>query len=90
MRTAFELSKFFGTANEFDKTAVLLEICEHDESVLVRAIQAVKEPTWEQEAEALLRAQKKIEAIENCRSRTGWTLKEAKDAVEHLQNELGL
>lgn len=90
MKTAFELSKFFGTANEVDKTAVLLEICEHDESVLVRAIQAVKEPTWEQEAEVLLRAQKKIEAIKNCRGRMGWSLKDAKNAVEALQRELGL
>lgn len=90
MKTTFELSKFFGQADANTKTKVLLHICEHNESVLVRAIQATSVVTWEQEAEALLRDGKKIIAIKVCRGRTGWSLKDAKDAVEALQKELGL
>ena len=90
MKTAFELSRFFGLADDDAKTKVLLHICEHDESVLVRAIQATSVVTWEMKAEALLREGKKINAIKECRAATGWSLKEAKDAVESLQKELGL
>ncbi|KKM19460.1 hypothetical protein LCGC14_1655350, partial [marine sediment metagenome] len=35
-------------------------------------------------------ANKKINAIKECRAATGWSLKDAKDAVEVLQTELGL
>ncbi len=50
----------------------------------------VSTSTWSQKAEILLRANKKIGAIKECRAATGWSLKKAKDAVESLQRELGL
>ena len=90
MKTAFELSKFFGTGSEFDKTAVLLEICNRDPDFLLDCIHSATKLTWEQEAEALLRDGKKINAIKVCRGRTGWSLKDAKTSVEALQKELGL
>ncbi len=90
MKTAFELSKFFGTANEFDKTAVLLEICERQQDFLLDCIHSALTPSWKKEVEKLLRAQKKIEAIKLWRGKTGTHLKDAKDAVEALQRELGL
>ncbi len=90
MNTTFELSKFFGLADVDAKTKVLLHICEYNESVLVRAIQATSVITWAMKAEALLREGKKINAIKECRAATGWPLKVAKDAVESLQKELGL
>ena len=39
---------------------------------------------------ALLRAGRKIEAIKSLRERTGLGLKEAKDAVDRLERQLGL
>ena len=39
---------------------------------------------------ALLRAGRKIEAIKALRERTGFGLKEAKDAVESLERQLGV
>ncbi len=91
MKTAFELSKFFADAIPgVTKTAVLLEICRRDPDFLYDCVATVSTPTWEKIAEDLLRAQKKISAIKECRAATGWTLKEAKDAVESLQKELGL
>lgn len=90
MNTSYELSKFFGLADVDAKTKVLLYICEHDESVLLRAVNTALKPRWEDEVELLLRAQKKITAIKVCRAATGWSLKEAKDAVEGIQREMGL
>ncbi len=90
MKTTFELSKFFATANEFDKTAVLLEICERDPDFLLDCIHSALTPSWKKEVEELLRAQKKIEAIKLWRGKTGTSLKDAKDAVEALQRKLGL
>lgn len=90
MNTAFELSKFFAQSDFGDRTKVLLYICEHNESILLAAIQAATKPSWEDEAIALLRDNKKIVAIKVCRARTGWALKDAKDAVEALQRELEL
>ncbi len=90
MRITYELSRFFGTANEFDKTAVLLEICNRDPSLLLDCVHTATTPSWQKEAEDLLRAQKKINAIKLWRAKTGMTLKDAKDAVEALQRKLGL
>lgn len=90
MNTAFELSKFFAQSDFGDRTKVLLYICEHNESILLAAIQAATKPTWEDEAIALLKDGRKINAIKVCREFSGWSLKEAKDAVEALQRELGL
>lgn len=90
MKTAFELSRFFGTANEFDKTAVLLEICNRNPDLLLDCVHTATTPSWQKEAEGLLRAQKKIEAIKLWRGKTGMTLKDSKDAVEALQREMGL
>lgn len=90
MKTAFELSTFFGTSNELDKTVVLLEVCERDPDFLLDCIHSALTPSWKKEAEELLRAQKKIEAIKLWRGKTGMSLKDAKDAVEDLQRKLGL
>ena len=90
MRIAFELSRFFGTATEFDKTAVLLEICERNPDFLLDCVQTVTTPSWKKEIEALLRANKKIHAIKLWRAKTNAPLKDAKDAVEDMQRELGL
>lgn len=91
MNKAHELSRFFAEAIPgATKTKVLLEICRRDPDFLYDCIKTVGAPTWEQEAEALLRADRKIHAIKSCRNRTGWPLKDAKTAVEALQKELGL
>lgn len=90
MRIAFELSRFFGTASEFDKTAVLIEICGRDPDFLLDCVHVATTPSWKKEAEELLRAGRKINAIKLWREKTGTSLKEAKDAVEALQKELGL
>ena len=90
MNTSYELSRFFATASFEDKTAVLLHICEGDPTFLLSAIQAATKPTWEDEVIALLKDGKKINAIKVCRARTGWALKDAKDAVEAIQKETGL
>lgn len=90
MNSSYELSKFFATSSFEDRTAVLLHICDGDPTFLLSAIQAVAKPTWEDEVIALLRNGKKIEAIKICRARTGWALKDAKDAVEAIQRETGL
>jgi len=90
MNISYELSKFFATASLEDRTAVLLHICGGDPTFLLSAIKAATKPTWETEVKVLLRNSRKIEAIKICRARTGWSLKDAKDAVESLQKELGL
>lgn len=90
MKITYELSRFFGTSNEFDKTAVLLEICNRDPDLLLDCVHTATTPSWQKEAEDLLREGKKIVAIKVCRARTDWSLKDAKDAVEALQRELGL
>lgn len=91
MNTAYKLSQFFADAIlGATKTAVLLEVCKRDPDFLYDCIMTVENPTWEMKAVVLLRAQKKIVAIKECRDATGWSLKEAKDAVESLQKELGL
>lgn len=91
MTTEFKLNQFFADAiPSATKTAVLLEVCKRDPAFLYDCITTVENPTWEMKAEALLRADKKIIAIKECRAATGWTLKDAKDAVESLQKELGL
>lgn len=88
---SYTLSRFFATATFEERTKVLLEMCRRDEAYLLQVINAVSQPTtWAQEVEPLLRIKKKIEAIKICRARTGWALKDAKDAVESLQKELGL
>jgi len=86
-----QLSRFFaGRIVGATMTDVLLEICKREPMLLYDCINTVSSPTWEQEAEALLRASDKLNAIKVCRSRTGWPLKDAKTAVEALQKELGL
>ena len=91
MNTTYDLSKFFALATYEERTKVLLEICKRDAPMLLQVINAVSQPrTWSEEVEPLLRINKKIEAIKICRERTGWALKDAKDAVESLQKELGL
>ncbi len=90
MKTSYELSKFFGTSNESDKTAVLLEICERNPDFLLDCVHSAIMPLWKKEAAFLLRDGKKINAIKLWRGKTGATLKDAKDAVEALQRELGL
>ncbi len=91
MNTTYDLSKFFATATFEERTKVLLEICKRDALMLLQVINAVSQPTtWAQEVEPLLRNSRKIEAIKICRARTGWALKDSKDAVESLQKELGL
>ena len=90
MSTEYDLSKFFATSTFEDRTKVLLEICKRDPNFLLDCIQVAFKPRWEDEVEALLRAQKKIEAIKVCRAHTGWSLKEAKDSVEGIQKELRL
>lgn len=90
MKTTFELSTFFATATSEEKVATLLEICSRDSDFLLDCIHSALTPSWKKEAEELLRAQKKIEAIKLWRGKTGTSLKDAKDAVEALQRKLGL
>ena len=47
-------------------------------------VRACQSQGWEREAKALMDAGQKIEAIKLCRSMTGASLKDAKDAVGRL------
>ena len=94
MNTIYELSRFFSNATAEQKTEVLLEICKREPQFLIGVINGVAgeaiDAPWKSTAKDLLRANKKINAIKECRAATGWSLKDAKDAVEVLQTELGL
>ncbi len=94
MNTTYELSRFFSNATNDQKTEVLLEICKREPQFLIGVINGVAgeaiDAPWKSTAKDLLRSGKKIHAIKECRAATGWTLKDAKDAVEKLQQEMGL
>jgi len=94
MNTIYELSRFFSNATAEQKTEVLLEICKREPQFLIGVINGVAgeaiDAPWKSTAKDLLRANKKINAIKECRAATGWSLKDAKDAVEKLQQEMGL
>ncbi len=94
MNTVYELSRFFSNATVEQKTEVLLEICKREPQFLIGVINGVAgeaiDAPWKSTAKDLLRANKKINAIKECRAATGWSLKDAKDAVEKLQQEMGL
>lgn len=90
MHDAHQLCAFFSGASLEEKTEVLLEVCSRDPELLLAILRDISKPEWEAEVIEFLRAQQKINAIKLWRNKTGVGLKDAKDAVEELQQRLGL
>ncbi len=86
----YQLSEFFATADEAQKTAVLLEMCDRDVELLMDCITTAYETPLIKDVKDLLRSKKKIDAIRVYRGATGASLKDSKDAVEAIQDKYGL
>ncbi len=89
MHDAHELAVFFSEADTPYKTAVLLEVCKREPDLLLSILRDMAVKPWKEEALAIMNSPPhgrsgKIEAIKLCRAATGWSLREAKDAVEAL------
>jgi ribosomal protein L7/L12 len=66
-----------------DWRELVFEIAKKNPSAIVSAY-AKNKNLWQFEAKKLMDAGEKIKAIKYCRNETGFSLKEAKDAVEAL------
>jgi len=89
MHDAHELAVFFSEADTPHKTAVLLEVCKREPDLLLSILRDMTVEPWKAECLAIMNSPPtgqsgKIHAIKRCRELTGWSLKEAKDAVEAL------
>lgn len=69
--------------------ALVIEIAKHHPAAVLFAHGTLKGPSWQMEAEELIRADKFIDAIRLCRVRTGSGLKEAKDACDVIKARVG-
>ena len=67
-----------------DWRAIGIEAAKIAPSVIMSAARRVKEGPWQEAAMPFIKDGQKIEAIKVCRSITGMSLSEAKDAVERL------
>lgn len=75
-----------------DFRALVIEIAKRNPGAVVKAALAINDPArlWLKEVDGYLHTGQKISAIKLWRAETGLGLKEAKDAVEARQAELGL
>jgi ribosomal protein L7/L12 len=75
------------TGPGLDLKAVIIEIAKTNPAVFCRAVERAKYPAakWRRQAEALVLAGKKINAIKLCRENTGLGLKEAKEMIDFFE-----
>ena len=72
-----------------DRHDLLIKVAQCNPAAIVRAYEG-KLSTWMKDVDAFLYQRDKISAIKLWRAEAGTTLKEAKDAVERRQEELGV
>jgi ribosomal protein L7/L12 len=68
-----------------DFRAIAYEIAKANPKALAQAAERIKGVDWASQCIPLMRAGQKIEAIKLCRSLTGMSLIEAKNAVEAIE-----
>ena len=78
------------TDPDIDFRRIVIDVAKHHPKIFLEATGRKFDHGWRREVDTLLRAEKKINAIKLWRSETGLGLKEAKDAVEARQREIGL
>lgn len=72
------------TSEKHDFRQLCINIAKTNPSVLVKAAGYIP---WQAEVRRCLASKSKIDAIKLCRTLTGMSLKDAKDAVERLMGE---
>lgn len=69
--------------SDYDWKALCVEIAKKKPAIIVKAAKAIS-LDWKKGAREYLADGQKIQAIKHCRNITGWSLVEAKNAVDAL------